>query len=190
MTDDEDFDKAMSDVKPLSQDKIALTKASQKLPQSTLNTRQVAASEWAKDDNHLTTEVLELLAPNEVLSYKLSGLQNGVFRKLRLGKYPSEAHLDLHRRTVKQARNDVFSFLNQCLRYQLRTVIITHGKGLSSERPAQLKSFVNLWLPQFSFVQAFHSCVPKHGGTGAVYVLLAKSREQSIDNKEMHRKGR
>ena len=190
MTEDEDFDKAMSDVKPLSQDKIVLNNDSNKLPLSTLSTRQVAASEWAKDENYPSTEVITHLEPNEVLSFKIPGLQNGVFRKLRLGKYPSEAHLDLHRRTVKQARSDVFSFLNQCLRYQLRTVIITHGKGLSSNRPAQLKSFVNQWLPQVPFVQAFHSCIPKHGGTGAVYILLAKSKEQSIDNKEMHRKGR
>ena len=146
MNEEDDFGKAMADVKPIAQDKIVIDKKKEQLPTTTLTTRQKGAVEWAKDENHLATDITEPVAPNDVLSYKISGLQNGVFRKLRLGKYPSEAHLDLHRRTVKEARADVFSFLQQCARYQLRTVIITHGKGLNSKTPAQLKSFVNKWV--------------------------------------------
>ena len=35
------------------------------------------------------------------LEYKKDGVQDGVFRKLRLGKYPITAKLDLHRRTLR-----------------------------------------------------------------------------------------
>jgi hypothetical protein len=39
-------------------------------------------------------------------------------------------------------------------------------------------------------VQAFHSAQPRHGGTGAVYVLLRKSERQKQLNRERFLKGR
>ena len=40
-----------------------------------------------------------------VLEFKRPGIQNGVYRKLRLGHYDIEARLDLHRFTVAEARD-------------------------------------------------------------------------------------
>jgi len=39
-------------------------------------------------------------------------------------------------------------------------------------------------------VQAFHSALAVHGGTGAVYVLLRKSLQKKRENRERFLKGR
>ena len=70
---------------------------------------------------------------------------------------------------------------------------IVHGKGDSRterERASILKGCTDHWLRQLEVVQAFHSAQPRHGGTGAVYVLLRKSEEKKRENREQFSKGR
>ena len=115
-------------------------------------------------------------------------MQDGVFRKLRLGKYDIHARLDLHRKTLREARDDVLNFLRQCQRMDIRTVIIVHGKGEKSNPPALMKSYVSTWLAQISDVMCFHSALRQHGGNGALYVMLKKSPEKKLENRERHSK--
>ncbi len=118
-------------------------------------------------------------------------MQNGVYKKLKQGKYQQEARLDLHGLTVAEARVEVFDFIKQCYHYGLRTVVIIHGKGLSNKAAqAKLKSYVNNWLPTLTEVQAFCSALPQHGGVGAAYVLLAKSEKSKQEARERITKGR
>ncbi|MEM9101906.1 MAG: DNA endonuclease SmrA [Pseudomonadota bacterium] len=187
MKDDEEsklFSAEFGDIKPIPQDKV--TQAAK--PESPLNRqlRQEAATHFKVDKNYLVTGAIEPVLPNDILKYKISGLQEGVFRKFRLGHYPIEAKLDLHRRTVDESRKDLYAFLQQCIKMQLRTILITHGKGEKSTPPSILKSHVNHWLRQVPQVHAFHSAVPRHGGTGSVYVLLAKSIEKRLENREKY----
>ena len=49
---------------------------------------------------------------------------------------------------------------------------------------------MNRWLQELEPVQAFHSAQPAQGGTGAVYVLLAKSAEKKRENRERFMRGR
>jgi len=104
-----------------------------------------------------------------------------VFKKLRQNRYNFDFHLDLHRRTVAEARKDVYQLLKNSARFNYRTLLITHGKGLKSNPPARLKSYLNHWLKQVDIVLAFHSAQPQHGGTGSVYVLLKKPQEDKIN---------
>ncbi len=83
----------------------------------------------------------------------------------------------MHRMSVAIARRELFSFVEEAQSLGLRTVLLVHGKGESKadrEKSSILKACTNHWLPQLSAVQAFHSAQPRHGGTGAVYVLLQK----------------
>ena len=128
-----------------------------------------------------------------VLEFKRPGIQNGVFRKLKQGRYEAEAGLDLHRMTAAIARQEIFEFVEECHKFGLRSVLIVHGKGESKaekERSSILKGCVDHWLRQLEIVQAFHSAQPRHGGTGAVYVLLRKSEEKKRENREKFSKGR
>jgi DNA-nicking Smr family endonuclease len=127
-----------------------------------------------------------------VLEYTRPGVQNGVFRKLKQGRYESEARLNLHRVRVETARTELFEFINQAENYGLRTVIIVHGKGENShnrEQTSVIKGCIDHWLRQFEVVQAFHSARPQHGGTGAVYVLLRKNEQAKQENRQRFQPG-
>jgi DNA-nicking Smr family endonuclease len=84
--------------------------------------------------------------------------------------------------TIDKAREVVYSFLNDCVKYDLRTVLILPGKGdRNIEDPALLKSHLIHWLPQLPDVLAYHTAQPKDGGTGAFYVLLRNQNKKRVD---------
>lgn len=112
------------------------------------------------------------LSGNDILHFARSGVQTKQLRKLRQGKIPIEATLDLHRMTTAEAYHTVMHFIDRCQRQGIRWVCMVHGKGYhSGERPV-IKNALNQWLRENKNVLAFHSAKPKHGGTGAIYVLL------------------
>lgn len=190
-SDDQDlFKQELAGVKPLVQNRVSSRTDSQGPTEAQLARREAAASELARDENLLTTEYVEMVDPHDIIEFKRAGVQEGVYRKLRLGKYAVDAVLDLHRKTVEQSRREVFSFIQDCTRLGLRTVMILHGKGDRSQQPALLKSYVNKWLPGLPQVMAFHSAQRHHGGAGAVYILLKKNDEQKQANRERHLRGR
>lgn len=180
------FFEEMKGVKPLGpHNKADIKKPSELTPGH--KARQVAAvAHKTLDRNFLVaSEHIDMLKGHEVLSYKKDGVQHGVFKKLRLGQYAIEARLDLHKKTVEEARREVFQFVRDCMEYDLRTVMIVHGKGERNENgDAVLKSYLNHWLPDFSQVLAFHSAQKRHGGTGAIYLLLRKSDTEKQLNRE------
>jgi len=185
--DDFFFQQEMHGVTPIRSDKVARLVRSSSPSEAQLARRQAAEAQTdGEDREHLSMEYAEMLHPDEIVSYKKPGIQEGVFRKLRLGKYELQARLDLHRKTLKEARLEVQRFIRQCQQLDIRSVIIVHGRGERANPPALLKSYVTHWLPHFAEVQAFHSALRHHGGTGAVYVLLRKSAEAKADNRERH----
>ena len=119
---------------------------------------------------------VQQIAPQDPYGFKANGVQEGVFRKLRLGRYEIEARLDLHRHTLAQAEIQLQRFIAECLEHDIRTVLVLPGKGdRDSATPAVLKSHLAHWLQEMMEVQAFHTAQPQHGGAGAFYVLLRKS---------------
>ncbi len=186
MDEFDDFKACMGDVTPLkTQPRVQLTKSHRDI-QSTLVRRQAAIAIDQTDSNHLSDNHVDMVDPQEVLSYRANGLQDGVFRKLRKGKYQLDARLDLHRKTVEQARKDVYDFIDDAKKYELRTLIILHGKGEKEAKPALLKSWVNKWLRELDDILAFHSAQQFDGGTGAVYVMLRKSESQKQATRDLH----
>lgn len=182
--DDDLFEQEMAGVKPIPQTKIIEQPRSTTPTEAQLARREAAVADTPLDPNHLSTEYVEMVDPHDVLEYKANGVQEGVYRKLRLGKYSSEAALDLHRKTLQQARQEVFDFIRDSYRFGLRTVMILHGKGERSNPPALLKSYVNKWLPSMPEVMAFHSAQKQDGGAGAMYVLLKKNDQRKQQNRE------
>jgi DNA-nicking Smr family endonuclease len=191
MQDDDLFASEMSGVTPLKREprerlvKTEVVDVSQR--------RQAATQSGARSDNHLLDDGVPPLDAWYVLEFKRPGIQNGVYRKLRLGHYDIEARLDLHRFTVAEARVEIWSFFKEARRLGLRTLLITHGKGFGNKEKSGsgvLKGYVNRWLRDVEDVQAFHSAQPQHGGTGSVYVLLRKSEDTKRENRERFMKGR
>ncbi|HEY6597691.1 MAG TPA: DNA endonuclease SmrA, partial [Pseudomonadales bacterium] len=110
--DDALFEAAMSGVERLRRARKPAR------PRTPPTPAQLAARENAEnerravaDPNYLTLGEVKPLEPHELVSWKKDGVQEGVYKKLRLGKYPLEGKLDLHRKTVKEARIAIFEFI-------------------------------------------------------------------------------
>lgn len=192
LNEDDLFLQEMQDVKPIqAKQKVSLAKGD--LSKANAAARQLAAEKQAivEDKNHLQTSEVKRIGPHDILGYKRPGIQDGVFRKLRLGKYEIEARLDLHRRTVDQARSELFRFIRDCMEHDIRCTLILPGKGdRNVEDPGILKSYLVHWLEDLDDVQAFHTAQKHHGGSGAFYVLLRKSERKKQEARERYSKGR
>lgn len=115
----------------------------------------------------------------EEISYARPGLDTGTVRKLRRGRFSVGAVLDLHGMTSAVARDALDDFVDQALRARTSCIRIIHGKGLrSGNQGPVLKQQVNRWLRRKDEVLAFCSARPADGGTGAVYVLLKRTRQR------------
>jgi len=187
MNDDEIqlFGQEMADVRPLRTQDSRVLRGSPEMTPGQIYRREAAQRPLSKDENFLTTGYVDFVHPQAVLSFKRPGIQDRVFRKLRQGMYPIDATLDLHLLSVEAGRCEVYSFIRDCLRYEVRTALINHGKGACGrENSSWIKSYVARWLPMFPEIMAFHSAQGFHGGAGAVYVMLRKSEKQKEKTRE------
>lgn len=190
-SDDEDADflSAMADVAPLkSRKRIALDVPSDGPTLAQQRRRLAAENEVlpSEDPNPFTLGDVPQRDPDEVLEYQKDGIQPRVFSKLRRGGYELEAELDLHRKTVKEAREAVYEFLLAASERGYRSVLINHGRGRESATPAKLKSYVAAWLADFAPVLAYSSAPRQMGGAGALLILIKKAKAAKAENRERH----
>ena len=182
--DDEDlFRDAMGDVTPL---KDCANTQWLRAP----STKAPRASQLSdEEENFLTRGFLDIIPLTTPLEYKKEGIQQGVLDKMRQGKYPLDASLNLLRQPVETCRQSLFSFMRQARKQGFRNLLIIHGKGREDESHANIvRSYLARWLPQFEEVQSFCIAQPQHGGGGALYVGLRKTEQARLDNRERHAK--
>lgn len=149
-------------------------------PDPNTRLRRAAAEAEERDDIPLSdaAALMHETMPESPLSYARNGVQQRVLQRLKQGQMPWQAAVDLHGCTADQAREAVLSLLQEAKQANLQVVKVVHGKGLIKEQ-ALLKTFVNGWLRQVPEVLAFVSALPRDGGTGAVYVLLKRRRQEN-----------
>lgn len=186
----EEFLTEMADVKPMAKSD---TRSSLHKPMSPteaqLARRQSAQAEQTSQGKGLSDHGLVLIAPEDPIEFVRPGVQHGVYKNLRLGKYQLDARLDLHGHSVNEAKQALLQFIEDCQRIEVRCALVLHGKGLhTTPFKGLLKSHVAHWLPQIPQVLAFHSAQKQHGGTGAIYLLLKKSEREKSENRERHQK--
>jgi len=107
------------------------------------------------------------------------GLDRRKAERLSRGKLPIEATLDLHGLRQAEAHRRLEHFLADCQAAGKRCVLVVTGKGLHKEEGGVLRSAVPRWLnemPNRSRVLSFDYAQQKHGGTGALYILLRRRR--------------
>jgi DNA-nicking Smr family endonuclease len=183
------FLQEMGDVKPLSQDAVLLQNGDFSPSIAQLARRKAAEQEMEYDPHYLSMEYVDLVKPDDIFAYCKDGVQQGVYRNLRLGKYQCDATLNLLGKTLQEARSQLQQFINDCHRRGVRTLLIQHGMGRNSKpHPAILRSYVFKWLPSFTEVLAAHTAQRQHGSYSATYVLLQKNAEQKRENRERHTK--
>lgn len=161
------FNDAMKDVKPLPKNTYAEIHHEKKKPFINPKVNDFESINYRLSD----AQAHQTIQSDEKISYSSNGVQAKFLKKLRAGKIPVEARLDLHGLTIDQARQQVCDFVYDCQCSSKKCVIIIHGKG-SAKNPPLLKSMINHWLQQIPDILAFSSAQEQHGGSGAVYVLI------------------
>ena len=167
--DREAFAKATKDVRRLTPKNQAQLEAPQPKPKA----RQARAAHQAVLEQSLTgpfsSETLE------EVSFRRDTVSRKIFNRLKRGEFALEAEIDLHGMRLAEARAELQLFLRECIERGLGAVSIVHGKGTRSGPDGPiLKPSVHHWLLLWDEVLAFASSQPRHGGNGAVYVLLKR----------------
>jgi Uncharacterized protein conserved in bacteria len=141
----------------------------------TLAKRAAAIGPMETDDALLsdTQAMLNPVASQAALSYRIATLQHKVFEDLKAGNLRWFEAVDLHGCTVEEARSAVLQIIQMAKDDNQNVIKIVHGKGPE----AILKTYVNSWLRQHRDVLAFVSAPEKQGGTGAVLVLLKRAEK-------------
>ena len=106
-------------------------------------------------------------------------LDNPTLEKLAKGKLPIEARVDLHRMTQDEAYALLYTFVSRAHARGARYVLVITGKGSSSGGDGVLRRAVPGWLstPTFRpFVSSHDHAARGHGGGGALYVRLRRTR--------------
>lgn len=108
------------------------------------------------------------------------------FGKMKRGKLKPEARIDLHGMTVAEAHPELLAFILGSQSIGRRLVLVITGKGKDRDeggpiptRHGILRHQVPQWLALPPLAQAILQITPahlKHGGHGAYYVYLRRSR--------------
>jgi DNA-nicking Smr family endonuclease len=114
------------------------------------------------------------LAPPPPLD-AFAGLDRASAERLKRGRYPIEARLDLHGMTQAEAHRALAGFVGGSRALGRRCVLVITGHGRVSG--GILKSAVPRWLKELDLrrhVLAITPAQPRDGGAGALYLLLRK----------------
>ena len=118
---------------------------------------------------------------DEYLEGHVLGLDPAVIGKMRAGSFSYEAHLDLHGMNAPQAFDALVTFIRASYQRGRRSVLLIPGRGKNSpDGTGILRDKMQEWLTQDPLkrvVLAFCTALPKHGGPGALYVLLRKLKK-------------
>ena len=107
------------------------------------------------------------------------GLDRRTEQKLQRGQIPIEMRLDLHGMTQSEAHIHLNSSIEHAQKAGKRCLLVITGKGTARKDGGILKAMVPRWLqdpPNQSRVLTSKVARPRHGGSGALYVLLRKKK--------------
>ncbi|MFC0269205.1 Smr/MutS family protein [Kushneria aurantia] len=168
-----------SDVRPVHHDRADTGSPP---PRADYRSRREAATSSAGDitapSSRTSDGRVEPVRPSEALLFALDDLPARTLSRLKRGQIDWQAGLDLHGRDLERARHELEDFLREARDNRARCVLVVHGKAWSgATRYPVIKSHVNAWLRELPEVLAFCSATNRDGGTGAVYVLLRRTRD-------------
>jgi DNA-nicking Smr family endonuclease len=173
MADDDDqaFRDAMRDVRPLPR---RAARPSAPRPRAVARFARAEAAAVLRDSLAAPDDA-SMLESGDELEFARPGTPRDVVRKLRRGYWAVQAEIDLHGLSRQAAQDALREFVAGSLTMGLRCVRVIHGKGRRSGSGGPvIKRLVDHLLRRIEPVVAFVSARPVDGGTGAVYVLLAR----------------
>lgn len=108
------------------------------------------------------------------------GIDKRTAEKLRKGRLPIEARLDLHGMRQAAAHPRLFQFIRSSHTAGLRCVLVITGKGGEGGTRGVLNVNVPRWLSDPTvkpLILSIRPAQPKDGGDGAYYILLRRQRQ-------------
>jgi DNA-nicking Smr family endonuclease len=120
-------------------------------------------------------------APPELISGRIANVDKRLAERFRRGQLPIEATLDLHGLTQGEAHDRLAGFIAVAASAGRRCVLVITGKGMWREDGGILREMVPRWLneaPTRGRVLALATAQPRHGGAGALYLLLKRLRPE------------
>ncbi len=179
------FQEAMSDVTPVSWDNFAVQK--QNPPHAARPAEDTGAETLSMLKNLVVSGDGFIVSDTpEYMEGRGCNVSPDIPRRLHRGDFSVQDYIDLHGLNVFAAREVFEDFLKKSVSEGKRTVLIVHGRGLSSPVMPVLKNRICQWLttgPWRKWVMAFASARSCDGSAGATYVLL---RQRPADKR--HRK--
>jgi DNA-nicking Smr family endonuclease len=173
--DDETFRDAMRGVRPLRR---TASRPSAPRPRAIARFARAEASAVLRD-SLAPPDDASMLESGDELAFARPGTSPEIVRRLRRGRWAVQAEIDLHGLGRQAAHDALREFIAGSVLRSLRCVRVIHGKGHGSgTRGPVIKRLVDHWLRRMAPVVAFASARPVDGGTGAVYVLLARKPDR------------
>lgn len=170
-----------------------VTQQDKRLPKAEIDWKQVAeAIDKPPPKSHIPNDQIESLWLQKPFSqageaHKPAPTEGGIdrnsARRLRQGKFTIEATLDLHGMHRQEAFDTLTGFLKRGFEQQKRCVLIITGKGRFNTEggftDGVLRQQLPKWLaaePCTHWVLRHERAQPHHGGDGAFYILLRRTR--------------
>ncbi|MBN1239128.1 MAG: Smr/MutS family protein [Gammaproteobacteria bacterium] len=163
------FRRAMADVKPLERQNRVVAQRRRPPPRA----RHARAARLAVLNESLNGELIE--QPSGEIEFRRPGVSAQTLKELGRGRFSVAAEIDLHGMTRVEAHEALKATVVAARLRGLACLRVIHGKGSGSGPGGPvLKHAVCEWLARWDDVLAFTSATRRHGGTGAVYVLLRR----------------
>tara|TARA_B100000989_G_C19354692_1_gene390660 strand:- start:109 stop:711 length:603 start_codon:yes stop_codon:yes gene_type:complete len=129
--------------------------------------------------SYIRKSIISLIGPKIDLE-----IEKNKLRRIKNGKITIEGTLDLHGFSLKEAENMLRRFVGDSLRLKKRFLLIITGKGSNSKpnihgKMLTIKSEIKNWLSDNFYddkVQYISKALDRHGGEGAYYLFLKKSK--------------
>ncbi len=177
------FRRAMQDVEPLSEKKSGREVVPDKGGPGPVPSRR---DDEAKYRQYLQDLVqgraeFDIQLTNEYFQGSIKGLDSKILHKLKAGQYSPQAHLDLHGLTSEEAWDLLVEFIKENYMAGKRCLLVIPGRGKNSPLGRSvLREQIQNWLtrdPLKRVLLAFSTAQPRHGGSGALYLLLRKYKK-------------
>ena len=108
------------------------------------------------------------------------GLDRNTDKKLKAGKYPIDIRIDLHGENLEDAYFKLKETIDYAFNEGYRLILAITGKGSHSEEGREtIKSSLQKWLSypeNSSKIIKYIDANKRHGGSGAIYILLKRNR--------------
>ena len=134
----------------------------------------------ANKEDHFRKDVIGFTSPKSVID-----IEKNKLKRIKNGKITIDGTMDLHGFSLKEAEARLLQFVGESFQLRKRLLLIITGKGSNSKpnvhgKTKTIKSEINNWLSDHFYndkVQYISKALDRHGGEGAFYFFLKKSKD-------------